>query len=89
MSTPLRVAVAGNPNVGKTSLFNLLTKSRYKVGNYPGITVETREGQLRGGPEGLQLLLHRSVSPIQVVDAVHHGHAVGDERRAERDRARG
>ena len=43
----VRIAVAGNPNVGKTSLFNLLTGSRYKVGNYPGITVETREGQLR------------------------------------------
>lgn len=48
MSEALRVAVAGNPNVGKTSLFNLLTGSRYKVGNYPGITVETREGRLRG-----------------------------------------
>lgn len=46
--TQLRVAVAGNPNVGKTSLFNLLTGSRYKVGNYPGVTVETREGRLRG-----------------------------------------
>jgi ferrous iron transport protein B len=45
----LRIAVAGNPNVGKTSLFNLLTGSRYKVGNYPGVTVETREGRLRGG----------------------------------------
>jgi ferrous iron transport protein B len=48
VSEPLRVAVAGNPNVGKTSLFNLLTGSRYKVGNYPGVTVETREGRLRG-----------------------------------------
>ncbi|MFO7562773.1 MAG: ferrous iron transport protein B [Enhygromyxa sp.] len=48
MSEALRIAVAGNPNVGKTSLFNLLTGSRYKVGNYPGITVETREGRLRG-----------------------------------------
>ena len=48
MSEALRVAVAGNPNVGKTSLFNLLTGSRYKVGNYPGVTVETREGRLRG-----------------------------------------
>ncbi|PRP95454.1 Ferrous iron transport protein B [Enhygromyxa salina] len=47
MTRPVRVAVAGNPNVGKTSLFNLLTGSRYKVGNYPGITVETREGSLR------------------------------------------
>lgn len=44
MSGPLRVALAGNPNVGKTSLFNELTGSRHKVGNYAGVTVETREG---------------------------------------------
>lgn len=43
----MRIVVAGNPNVGKTSLFNLLTGSRYKVGNYPGVTVESREGVLR------------------------------------------
>ena len=49
MSALPRIALAGNPNVGKTSLFNLLTKSRYKVGNYPGVTVETREGRLRHG----------------------------------------
>ena len=41
-----RVAIAGNPNVGKTSLFNHLTASRYRVGNYPGVTVESREGGL-------------------------------------------
>ncbi len=52
MSETLRIAVAGNPNVGKTSLFNLLTGSRYKVANYPGITVETREGRLRRDPQG-------------------------------------
>lgn len=46
--TPLRVAVAGNPNVGKTSLFNALTGLRYRVGNYAGITVEIRSGALRG-----------------------------------------
>lgn len=44
MSDALRVALAGNPNVGKTSLFNELTGSRHKVGNYAGVTVETREG---------------------------------------------
>ncbi|PCC71743.1 ferrous iron transport protein B [Nannocystis exedens] len=42
--TPLRVALAGNPNVGKTSLFNELTGARHKVGNYAGVTVETRAG---------------------------------------------
>lgn len=42
----LLVAVAGNPNVGKTSLFNVLTGSRHQVGNYSGVTVERREGGL-------------------------------------------
>ena len=37
---PLSVAVAGNPNTGKTSLFNVLTGLRQKVANYPGVTVE-------------------------------------------------
>ncbi|HET6584239.1 MAG TPA: ferrous iron transport protein B [Nannocystaceae bacterium] len=40
----VRIAVAGNPNVGKTSLFNVLTGSRHQVGNYAGVTVERREG---------------------------------------------
>lgn len=43
-----RIAVAGNPNSGKTSVFNALTGLRYRVGNYPGVTVEKREGTLPG-----------------------------------------
>jgi ferrous iron transport protein B len=42
-----RVALAGNPNSGKTSIFNALTGSRQHVGNYPGVTVEKREGSYR------------------------------------------
>ena len=42
---PLRVALLGNPNCGKTALFNLLTGSRQKVANYAGVTVERKEGQ--------------------------------------------
>lgn len=46
----IRVALAGNPNSGKTSLFNALTGSRQHVGNYAGVTVEKREGHyLEGG----------------------------------------
>lgn len=45
------IALLGSPNVGKTSLFNRLTKLRQKVGNYPGITVEKREGTLHSGGE--------------------------------------
>jgi ferrous iron transport protein B len=42
----IRVALAGNPNCGKSSLFNLLTGSHQKVGNFPGVTVEKHEGYL-------------------------------------------
>lgn len=42
---PFTVALAGNPNCGKTTLFNALTGSRHHVGNWPGVTVERRSGQ--------------------------------------------
>jgi ferrous iron transport protein B len=45
-SKPLIVALVGNPNCGKTTLFNALTGLRQKVGNYPGVTVEKKEGRL-------------------------------------------
>ncbi len=41
------IAIAGNPNAGKTTIFNALTGTRQKVGNYPGVTVERKTGQLR------------------------------------------
>lgn len=46
MTAPRIVALAGNPNVGKTSLFNVLTGSRHRVGNYAGVTVERRDGDV-------------------------------------------
>ncbi|HBZ18494.1 MAG TPA: ferrous iron transporter B, partial [Betaproteobacteria bacterium] len=42
--TVMRIALVGNPNCGKTALFNLLTGSRQKVANYPGVTVEKKSG---------------------------------------------
>ncbi|WP_291011490.1 ferrous iron transporter B [Hydrogenophaga sp.] len=53
---PLRLALLGNPNCGKTALFNLLTGSRQKVANYAGVTVERKEGSLRT-PQGREVLV--------------------------------
>jgi ferrous iron transport protein B len=50
-----RVVLAGNPNSGKTSLFNRLTGARQHVGNYPGVTVESREGKLQLGERTVRL----------------------------------
>ncbi|MBU8848093.1 MAG: ferrous iron transport protein B [Desulfobacterales bacterium] len=47
MSKELTIALAGNPNSGKTTIFNNLTGARQKVGNWPGVTVEKKEGRLR------------------------------------------
>jgi len=50
------IALAGNPNTGKTSLFNRLTGSRASVGNWPGVTVERKEGTMRVGGEELTVV---------------------------------
>lgn len=54
LAEPARIALVGNPNCGKTALFNALTGSRQKVANYPGVTVERKEGSLTT-PAGRQL----------------------------------
>ena len=54
---PLWVALAGNPNSGKTTVFNALTQLRQKVGNYPGVTVEKKQGRMvLGGEQTVNVL---------------------------------
>jgi len=52
----MRVAVAGNPNAGKTTLFNALTGLRAKTANFPGTTLEIRLGRMHGALSDIQLV---------------------------------
>ncbi len=53
---PLTIALAGNPNAGKTTLFNSLTGLKQKVANYPGVTVERKEGPWKIGGKSANLI---------------------------------
>lgn len=71
--TPLRLGLIGSPNAGKTTLFNALTGLRARVGNYPGVTVERREGRVNGGPRpivAIDLPGTYSLDPISPDEAV-------------------
>ena len=73
-TSPLRIALVGVPNCGKTALFNRLTGSRQKVANYPGVTVERREGE-RAAADGrtlrvLDLPGTYSLSPTTLDEAI-------------------
>ncbi|MFO7913577.1 MAG: ferrous iron transport protein B [Desulfotignum sp.] len=56
MKQELTIALAGNPNCGKTTIFNNLTGARQKVGNWPGVTIEKKEGFLKHGQYSLRVV---------------------------------
>lgn len=76
----IKIALAGNPNSGKTSLFNILTGSSQYVGNWPGVTVEKKEGVLKGHPDVViqDLPGIYSLSPYSPEEVVTRRYLVGD-----------
>lgn len=81
-----RLALVGNPNCGKTTLFNALTGLRAQTSNYPGTTVERRSGQLTVGDETIELIdlpglydFHVGTEDERAALAVIEGHMAGSE----------
>ncbi len=77
----LKIALAGNPNCGKTTLFNALTGSNQYVGNWPGVTVEKKEGRLKGHKDVViqDLPGIYSLSPYTLEEVVARNYLVNDK----------
>ncbi len=78
----MKIALAGNPNCGKTTLFNALTGSNQYVGNWPGVTVEKKEGLLKVGDE--EVILQDlpgiySLSPYSIEEKVSRAYLVAEK----------
>ena len=77
----IKIALAGNPNCGKTTLFNALTGSNQYVGNWPGVTVEKKEGRLRGHKDVViqDLPGIYSLSPYTLEEVVARSYLVNEK----------
>ena len=77
----IKIALAGNPNCGKTTLFNALTGSNQFVGNWPGVTVEKKEGRLKGNREVTVTDLPGiySLSPYTLEEVVARNYLIGEK----------
>ena len=77
----IKIALAGNRNSGKTTMFNDLTGSNQYVGNWPGVTVEKKEGRLRGAQDIViqDLPGIYSLSPYTLEEVVARGYLVNEK----------
>ena len=83
----IKIALAGNPNCGKTTMFNALTGANQYVGNWPGVTVEKKEGKLKSAKSGEEIIITDlpgvySLSPYTLEEVVSRDYLVHEKPKA-------